>query len=183
MTPSTGTILSVSRSEAHSFSKPSLPEITILAGIGVEGDAHAGQQVKHRYLVKKNPVAANLAQVHLLQSELFAELHAAGLAIAPGEMGENITTCGVELLSLPLGTMLLLGATAVVQVTGLRPPCSQMDKFRSGLKKACLGRDEQGAVLLKAGIMAIAIESGVVRPGDRIVIDRPQAPWIKLGPV
>ena len=98
-------------------------------------------------------------------------------------MGENITTCGIELLSLPLGTMLLLGATAVVQVTGLRTPCSQMDKFRPGLKKACLGRDAQGAVLLKAGIMTLAIESGVVRPGDRIVIELPQAPWIKLGPV
>ena len=183
MTPSTGTILSVCRSAAHSFSKRCSPEITILAGIGVEGDAHAGQQVQHRYLVKKNPKAANLAQVHLLHSELFAELYAAGLTIAPGEMGENITTCGVELLSLPLGTMLLLGANAVVQVTGLRTPCSQMDKFRPGLKKACLGCDEQGAVVLKAGIMGIAIEGGVVRPGDRIVIELPPAPWIKLGPV
>jgi MOSC domain-containing protein YiiM len=178
-----GTILSVGRSLAHAFSKPCLAEITVLAGLGIEGDAHAGQKVKHRYLVKKNPNSPNLAQVHLLQSELFKELESCGLDIQPGQMGENITTSGVDLLSLPLGTRLLLGVTAVVQVTGLRTPCTQMDHFRPGLKKACLGRDQQGGVLRKSGIMAIAIEGGVVRPGDQIVVELPKAPWIKLGPV
>ncbi len=183
MTAATGTILAVSRSSTHSFSKTPLPEITILAGLGVEGDAHAGEKVRHRYLVKRNPNAPNLAQVHLLQSELFAELATAGLPLEPGQIGENLTTSGIDLLALPLGTRLHLGATAIVQVTGLRTPCLQLDNFRPGLKRACIGRDQQGSPLLKAGIMAIALTTGTVRPGDTLTVELPPTPWTSLGPV
>ena len=179
----TGRVISVSRSDTHSFSKNPVPQIVILAGLGVEGDAHAGEEVMHRYLVRKNPNSPNLAQVHLLQSELFRELRADGLEINAGEMGENVTTEGVNLLELPLHTKLHLGATAVVQVTGLRTPCIQMDQFRPGLKKACTGRDSQGGVLRKAGIMGIALVSGMVHRHDEIRVELPPGEWVRLGPV
>ena len=176
-------IVSVSRSPAHGFSKARCAAINILAGLGVEGDAHAGITVKHRYLVRKNPKAPNLCQVHLLQSELFAELHTKGFDIESGAMGENIATLGVDLLSLPLGTKLHLGPKAVVQVTGLRTPCVQMDHFSPGLMKACLGRNAEGAMVRKAGIMAIALLGGLVSAGDSMRVETPAGPWVKLGPV
>jgi MOSC domain-containing protein YiiM len=178
-----GTVISVSRSAKHGFSKERVPEIAILAGLGVEGDAHAGATVKHRYLVKKNPTAANLCQVHLIQDSLFAELHWLGFAVAPGDLGENIATSGLDLLGLPRGTRLHLGATAVVEVTGLRTPCKQMDGFKPGLMKACLGRDAAGGVVRKAGIMGIALAGGVVRVGDPVAVEMPAGEWVKLGPV
>ena len=176
-------ILSVSLSPTHSFSKPVVPEIHIEAGLGVTGDAHAGVTVRHRYLVRKNPRAANLAQVHLLQSQLFDELAGKGIALAAGEMGENITTAGVDLLSLPLGTLLHLGPQAVVEVTGLRQPCVQMNGLRPGLMKACLGKLPDGKPLPKAGIMAIALASGNVRAGSALVVELPPGPYVRLGPV
>jgi MOSC domain-containing protein YiiM len=178
-----GQVVSVSRSATHRFSKPCLREIVIVTGLGVEGDAHAGVTVKHRYLVRKNPLAPNLSQVHLLQESLFAELKASGLEIGPGDMGENVTTSGLELLTLPLGTRLHLGAQAVVELTGLRTPCLQMDTFRPGLKQACMGRDAEGGVERRAGVMAIALAGGSVRVGDAIRVELPPAPWTKLGPV
>jgi len=178
-----GTIVSVSRSGRHSFSKGQVGEIVIVAGLGVEGDAHAGVTVKHRYLVRKDPTALNFCQVHLLQEELFEELRERGIEIGPGEMGENVTTSGIDLLGLPLGTRLHLGATAVIQVTGLRTPCVQMDKLRPGLMRACLGRDEKGGVVRKAGIMGVAKASGVVRAGDGIGVELPVGEWVRLGPV
>ena len=178
-----GTILSVSRSARHSFSKERLDGIAILAGLGVEGDAHAGETVRHRYLVKKNPNAPNLAQVHLLQAELFDELKLMGIEIGPGEMGENVTTIGLDLLTLPLGTKLHLGESAVVELTRLRTPCSQMNGLRRGLMKACLGKDANGGIVRKAGVMAIASSSGVVVAGDSIRVELPELPWTKLGPV
>lgn len=178
-----GTVLSVSRSDTYTFSKQCVAVISILAGFGVEGDAHAGEKVKHRYLARRNPNAPNRTQVHLLQSELFAELQTGGISLQPGEMGENVTTSGLDLLALPLGTQLHLGESAIVQVTGLRTPCFQMDRFRPGLQKACLGRDAQGKNLRKAGIMGIAITSGIVIPKDQIRVELPAGDWISLGPV
>jgi len=178
-----GKIVSVSRSPAHRFSKERCGTIHILAGLGVEGDAHAGVKVKHRYLVRKNPNAPNLCQVHLLHTELFEELRAKGIEIAPGEMGENVTTAGLDLLSLPLGAKLHLGPHAVVEATGLRTPCVQMDQLRPGLMKACMDRAADGSLVRKAGIMGIALASGEVRMGDAIEVEFPAGKWVKLGPV
>ena len=176
-------VLSVSSSPTHTFSKLPVPEIVIEAGLGVTGDAHSGVTVRHRYLVRKNSRAANLAQVHLLQSELFAELAGKGIALTPGEMGENVTTAGLDLLALPLDTLLHLGPQAVVRVTGLRQPCSQMNDFRPGLMQACLGKLPGGKLLRKAGIMAVALTSGPVHPGEPIEVQLPAGPHIALGPV
>lgn len=176
-------VVSVGRSATHSFSKPVVEEILILAGLGVEGDAHAGVRVRHRYRVRKDPQAMNLCQVHLLQSELFPDLAAAGIDLAAGQMGENIATSGVDLLGLPLGTRLHLGDSAVVEVTGLREPCKQMNGLRPGLMKACLVRDPGGRVQRKAGIMSVALVGGTVRAGDSITIVLPHGEPRPLGPV
>ncbi len=178
-----GTIVSVSRSPQHTFSKARAGAITLVAGLGVEGDAHAGERVKHRYLVKIDPTAKNLAQVHLIGQELFPELAGQGILVAAGEMGENVTTAGIDLLTLPLGTRLHLGATAVVEVTGLRTPCQQMNGLRPGLMKACMGKGPDGLVLRKAGIMGLAVVGGIVHPGDALRAELPPKPWTALGPV
>ena len=159
-------VSSVSRSARHTFSKATQPEITLLAGLGVEGDAHAGVTVRHRYMVKKDPSAANLCQVHLIAEELFIELAAEGIEVAAGEMGENITTRGFDLLRLGRNALLHLGESAVVRVTGLRQPCSQMNGLRAGLMKACLPR-VGGKVVRRAGVMGVVVEGGVVRAGTR----------------
>jgi MOSC domain-containing protein YiiM len=121
--------------------------------------------------------------VHLLQDSLFEELRARGLEVGPGDMGENVTTSGLDLLTMPLGTRLHLGVDAVVELTGLRTPCVQMDQFRPGLKHACIVRDANGAVQRRAGVMAIALAGGIVRPGDAIEVELPAGEWVKLGPV
>ena len=176
-------VVSVSLSETHSFSKICRAEIRLIAGLGVEGDAHAGVTVRHRYRVRKDPAARNLCQVHLLQEELFAELALAGIAVKAGEMGENVTTRGLDLLGLPVGARIRLGETAVVEVTGLRDPCSLMNGLRAGLMKACLGRGEDGSVVRKAGIMGVVAVGGLVRVGDGIVVEMPAGEWRKMGPV
>lgn len=175
-------VVSVSFSGVHGFSKDVVREIMIEAGLGVRGDAHAGLTVQHLYLKRKNPQAANLCQVHLLGEELFAELEARGIELAAGEMGENVTTTGLDLLRLSRGTRLHLGATAVVEVTGLRTPCRQMDGCRPGLMKACLAKGPRGEVVRKAGVMGVALVSGVVRAGDAIRVEAP-ARFVALGPV
>ncbi|ADW69540.1 MOSC domain-containing protein [Granulicella tundricola] len=179
----TGTVVSVSRSPIHGFSKDPVAEINILANHGVEGDAHAGPLVQHLYRVRKNPKAPNLCQVHLLPEELFAELRAEGLEVAPGQMGENITVRGLNLIDLPVGALVHLGSTAVVEITGLRDPCNQLNGLRKGLMKACFARDADGTLLRKAGVMATAKVSGPVRPGDLITIHHPPHPWTKMTPV
>lgn len=148
--------------------------------MGVEGDAHAGKTVQHRSRVAADPTQPNLRQVHLLHAELFAELNAAGFDIAAGRLGENITTRGLELLNLPRGTRLHIGKSAVLEVTGLRNPCAQLDAFSPGLLAAVLGRDEHGNLVRKAGIMAIVLEGGEVRPGDFIRVVLPPEPHAKL---
>ncbi|HEV2558038.1 MAG TPA: MOSC domain-containing protein [Microvirga sp.] len=173
-------VTAVSRSGSHTFSKTTAPAIRLLAGLGVEGDAHAGETVKHRSRVAVDPTQPNLRQVHLLQTELFDEVGAKGFALAPGELGENVSTRGIDLLSLPRGARLRLGATAVVEVTGLRNPCAQIDGFRKGLLAAVLDRDPAGELVRKAGIMAVVREGGEVRPGDRIIVELPPEPHRRL---
>jgi MOSC domain-containing protein YiiM len=176
-------VVAVHRAGAHHFSKETEEAITLVEGIGVEGDAHAGVTVKHRSRVKRDPFQVNLRQVHLLHAELFDELVDKGFVVAPGEMGENITTRGIDLLALPAGTKLRLGAQAVVELTGLRNPCVQIDRFQRGLMDAVLDRDAQGGLVRKAGVMAIVLRGGAVRADDRIAVELPQPPHAKLEPV
>ncbi|MFD7862015.1 MOSC domain-containing protein [Streptomyces sp. NPDC057682] len=171
-----GTVTAVSRNETYSFTKPNRDSVTLLTGLGVEGDVHAGVTVKHRSRIAQDPTQPNLRQVHLIHAELFDELREAGYEITPGDLGENVTTRGIDLLGLPVGTRLHLGDEAVVEVTGLRNPCLQIDNFRTGLLKRVVGRDETGAVVRKAGIMSVVAVGGVVRPGDRIEVRLPAEP-------
>ncbi|MFI2780360.1 MOSC domain-containing protein [Streptomyces sp. ALB3] len=166
----------VSSNAVYSFSKPNRDSIRLLTGLGVEGDVHAGVTVKHRSRVARDPAQPNLRQVHLMHQELFAELGPAGFEVAPGELGENITTGGIDLLALPVGTLLHLGHTAVVEVTGLRNPCLQIDTFQDGLLKQVVGRTDDGTVVRKAGIMGVVTRGGSVRPGDVVRAELPAEP-------
>jgi len=176
----TGIVKSVSKSSSHSFRKYSYNEIVLLKGLGVEGDAHLGEKVKHRSRVAKNPNQPNLRQVHLIHSELFDEIRKKGFLVQAGEIGENITTEGIQLLSLPKDTILSIGKTAKIMITGLRNPCKQLDLFKDGLMKAVLDRDKEGNLIRKAGIMGIVLEGGEVKVGDKIIVDLPQKPHVKL---
>lgn len=171
-----GTVTAVSSSDGHTFSKESRDSVTLLAGLGVEGDAHAGETVKHRSRVAQDPTQPNLRQVHLIHEELFTELADAGFTVSPGELGENLTTRGIDLLALPTGTRLRIGDDAVVEVTGLRNPCLQIDAFQEGLLKQVVGRDTTGAVVRKAGVMSVVRRGGVVRPGDTVAAELPAGP-------
>jgi MOSC domain-containing protein YiiM len=173
-------VTAVSRSATHSFSKPNHEVIRLLAGLGVEGDAHLGTTVRHRSRVAKDPSQPNLRQVHLIHAELFDELEAQGFDVAAGAMGENITTRGIDLLGLPTGARLLIGKSAVIEVTGLRNPCVQIDRFRKGLMKAVLGKDEDGNLIRKSGIMGIVVEGGDIRPGDAVRAELPAGPYRPL---
>ncbi len=176
-------VLAVHRSASHSFSKFADDAIELVAGLGVRGDAHAGETVRHRSRVARDPGQPNLRQVHLLHAELFDELMARDFAVWPGDLGENITTSGIALLDLPTGTRLRLGAGAVVELTGLRNPCIQLDRFQPGLMAAVLGRDVQGRLQRKAGVMAIVVAAGEVRADDAIAIELPALPHAPLEPV
>jgi MOSC domain-containing protein YiiM len=180
---SSGTVLSVSRDGSHRFSKPVAPEITLIAGIGVAGDAHAGETVQHRSRVAADPSQPNLRQVHLIHSELHDELRDQGFEVAPGQLGENVTTSGIDLLGLPRGTILSLGEQAVIEITGLRNPCGQINGLQTGLMKAVLGRDADGEVIRKAGVMAVVVTGGPVKPGDPITLTFPDGPHRSLAPV
>ncbi|MBM3559766.1 MAG: MOSC domain-containing protein, partial [Alphaproteobacteria bacterium] len=162
---------------------PVAPAIRLVAGLGVEGDAHQGATVRHRSRVRRDPGAPNLRQVHLLHAELFDELAATGFAIAPGVMGENVTTRGIDLLGLPVATRLRLGAEAEVEITGLRNPCVQLDGLRRGLMAATLARDPFGGLVRKAGVMAIVVAGGEIRPGDAVTAILPPLPHLPLQPV
>lgn len=175
-----GAVAAVSSSATHTFSKVNQEFIQLIAGRGVEGDAHLGEKVKHRGRVKRDPDQPNLRQVHLISAELYDELCAAGFSVAPGDLGENVTTCGLDLLGLPTATRLHLGDSAVVEVTGLRNPCVQLDRFEAGLMAALLDRDDNGELVRKAGIMAVVIEGGTVRPGDVIHCVLPSRPHSRL---
>ncbi len=176
-------VTAVSRSATHTMSKPNQDSIRLLTGLGVEGDAHLGETVKHRARVARDPNQPNLRQVHLIGAETHDELRAAGFDMSAGQMGENVTTRGVDLLMLPSGTRLHLGETAVVEVTGLRNPCSLLDDIQPGLMEATLGHDEHGNLIRKAGVMGIVLANGEVRPDDSIRIVLPPEPHRAMEPV
>lgn len=171
------------RSASHTLAKRAQPSIRLLAGLGVDGDAHRGETVQHRSRVARDPTQPNLRQVHLLHAELHDELGARGFSVGPGEMGENVTTRGVDLLGLPAGARLRLGADAVVQVTGLRNPCVQLDGLRQGLMAAVLDRDAAGRLVRKAGVLGIVLAGGEVRPDDPVRVELPSGPHRALEPV
>ncbi|MGE3269129.1 MAG: MOSC domain-containing protein [Chloroflexota bacterium] len=171
-----GVVTAVSRSSGHTMTKPNQDGIKLLTGLGVEGDAHQGVTVKHRSRVARDPNQPNLRQVHLIHAELHDELAASGFDVTAGLMGENVTTRGVDLLGLPTGAKLRLGATALVEITGLRNPCAQLDKLRPGLMAATLDRDADGNLIRKAGIMGVVLADGEVRPGDSIQVELPPEP-------
>jgi MOSC domain-containing protein YiiM len=178
-----GIVTAVSRSPTHSFTKPNADAIRLVAGLGVDGDAHQGATVKHRSRLERFGHLPNLRQVHLMHAELFDELRGTGFAVAAGQMGENVTTRGVDLLALPTGARLRLGKDAVVEVTGLRNPCRQLDKLKPGLMAATLARDADDNLIRKAGIMGIVLAGGEVREGDPIRVELPPPPHRKLEPV
>lgn len=170
-----GRVVAVSRSAEHSFSKPAAEAVTLVEGIGVEGDAHSGATVQHLSRVARDPHQPNLRQVHLIHSELLDRLAGAGYDVGPGDLGENVTTAGVDLLGLPVGTRLHVGE-AVVTVTGLRNPCRQIEAFRPGLLKEVLHRVEDGEVVRLTGVMGTVARGGVVRPGDEVTVELPPEP-------
>ncbi|HEX2829494.1 MAG TPA: MOSC domain-containing protein [Burkholderiales bacterium] len=173
----------VHQSTTHSFSKTTVAHITLVEGLGVDGDSHSGTTVKHRSRVARDPSQPNLRQVHLIHRELFGELAAAGFNVLPGEIGENVTTEGIDLLCLPAGTELWFGSGAGVRLTGLRNPCWQLDAFQPGLMAAVLARTANGELVRKAGVMGIVIRGGIVASGQPITVALPQTPRLPLKPV
>jgi MOSC domain-containing protein YiiM len=178
-----GSVVAVSSRIGHHFSKTPNLGIRLLKGLGVAGDAHMGETVKHRSRVRKDPNQPNLRQIHLIHAELFDELRLKGFVVQPADLGENVTTEGVDLLALPAGTRLHLGSSAVVEITGLRNPCIQIDNFQKGLMAATLDRDAGGILVRKAGVMSVVLADGDVRPGDAIRVELPAEPHRPLQPV
>ncbi|MEO7260667.1 MAG: MOSC domain-containing protein [Jatrophihabitantaceae bacterium] len=177
-------VVAVNLAARHRFSKAPAERIELIAGHGVQGDAHAGATVKHRSRARWNPSQPNLRQVHLMHAELFDELAEQGFDVEPGQLGENITTRGVDLLNLPAGTLLRIGPTATVEVTGLRNPCVQIDRFQPGLLKAVLIKDDEaGRLIRKVGIMGVVVHDGPVSPADQIAVELPAPPHVALEPV
>lgn len=186
-----GRVVAVARDDRHRFSKGTVEAIRLIAGIGVEGDAHAGVTVQHRSRVARDPSQPNLRQVHLIHAELLEEVASAelstgdeaGFTVPPGAMGENVTTRGIDLLALPAGAVLELGDEARVEVTGLRNPCLQIDGYELGLLKRMVGRDEEGRVVRRAGVMSVVLAGGLVRPGDVVRVRLPAGDRRDLQPV
>ena len=173
-------VIAVSSSETHSFSKPNQDVINLIEGIGVEGDAHSGKTVKHRFLVKKDALRPNIRQVHLIHNELLDELNANGFSVNPGQLGENITSRGIDLLALPTGTILNIGYEVVIELTAFRNPCKQIDEFQEGMLKAVLYKDDEGNLVRKTGVIGIVRSGGEVRPGDTILFNLPPKPHQQL---
>lgn len=165
-------VVAVHRAPDHEFSKETTDSIELVAGLGVVGDAHMGAQVKHRSRVKMDPTQPNLRQVHLIASELLAEANDAGFDVAPGDLGENITTSGLDLINLPVGTTLRIG-DVLLALTGLRNPCVQIDAFADGLQGQMLGRDENGKLVRKTGVMSVVLRGGTMSTGDEIQVGVP----------
>jgi hypothetical protein len=177
-----GTVVSVACDARHRFSKPTTESIRLVAGIGIEGDAHAGATVQHLSRKRRRPEDPNLRQVHLVHAELLDELRP-GHEVRPGDLGENVLTRGVDLLGLPAGARLHLGDSVMVEVMGLRNPCVQIDRFADGLMAATLDRDEDGELVRKAGVMGVVLVGGVLRPGDPVTVEVPPGPPLGLRPV
>jgi MOSC domain-containing protein YiiM len=180
ITNQVGTVIAVSRNAKHTFGKRTHPSIRLLAGLGVEDDAHNGVTVQHLHRIARDPTQPNVRQVHLIHAELHDELNASGFVVAAGEMGENVTTRGIDLLALPAGTRLHLGDEAIVEITGLRNPCAQLDRFQLGLMSAVLERDANGALVRKSGVMSVVVAGGEVKPGDAIAVELPPEPHRRL---
>ncbi len=178
-----GAVAAVSRSERHGVGKQAHASIDLLTGLGVVGDVHLGATVQHLSRVRRDPSQPNLRQVHLIAAELYDELAGRGFTVTPGELGENVTTRGIDLLALPAGARLRLGATAVVEVTGLRNPCVQLNGFAPGLMAAVLDRAADGTLIRKAGVMAVVHADGQVGPGDPVAVALPEQPHQRLRPV
>mgnify|MGYP000451126151 CR=1 FL=1 len=180
----TARILAVALDARHDFTKHCCESIKLVAGLGVEGDAHSGATVQHRSRKKQFPDMANLRQLHLIHAELFVELAGQGYAIAPGQLGENITTKGIDLLTLPRGAQLRLGDDALVELTGLRNPCRQIDdNIGPGAMAAMLAREKDGSLIRKSGVMAVILSSGEVRAGDPVELVHRPAANLPLEPV
>lgn len=167
----------------HAFSKEPAPSVTVLQGLGIQGDAHAGVTVQHRSRVARDPDQPNHRQVHLMHAELHDELRAVGHPVQAGSLGENLTTRGIALLQLPRGARLRVGSSVVLEVTGLRNPCWQIDDFSPGLLKLVLRKEADGTVVRRAGVMAVVLDGGEVRPGDAIEVELPHGPRAPLQPV
>lgn len=178
-----GQVTSVSRSMKHGVGKHVVDEVRLVEGLGVEGDAHKGATVKHRSRVKKNPNQPNLRQVHLVAAELIDELVAQDFPVGPGVMGENVLTRGIDLCALPYRTRLRLGEHALIEISGLRNPCKQLEAIKKGLMAATLDRDDEGNLVRKLGVMAVILEGGVVRPGDPVEVLLPEPPHVPQEPV
>jgi MOSC domain-containing protein YiiM len=176
-------VVSVNLASGHSFSKAPLDSIELVAGLGVEGDAHAGVTVQHLSRIRRDPTQPNLRQVHLMHAELFDQLAEHGYEVGPGQLGENVTTRGLDLLGLPTGARFQFGEQAEIEITGLRNPCVQIDRFQPGLLKEVLDKDAAGNLIRKAGVMAVVIQGGTVRPGDPIHVKHPAEPHRPLEPV
>ena len=172
----TGVVVAVAAKAKHGVNKTGRDVIRLIAGEGVEGDAHCGATVKHRSRWRRDPTQPNIRQVHLMHQELHEELAGRGFDVTPGMMGENITARGVDLLGLPKGAVVRLGTRAVVEITGLRNPCYQLDQLQPGLMAACLDRDAEGGLVRKAGVMGVVLCGGEVRAGDLIVVELPAGP-------
>jgi MOSC domain-containing protein YiiM len=178
-----GTIVAVSRSETHTFAKANRDSVRLVEGFGVEGDAHGGSTVKHRSRVARDATRPNFRQVHLMHAELLDELARLGFEVAPGDLGENLTTRGIPLLDLPTGARLHLGDRAVIELTGLRNPCVQIDRFQTGLLAQVARRNDAGDIVRRAGVMSIVVAGGPVRAGDAVVVEMPSGPHRALEPV
>jgi MOSC domain-containing protein YiiM len=175
-----GRVVSVSRDGAHRFSKQPVEAIRLMEGLGVEGDAHLGKTVQHRSRVAVDPSQPNLRQVHLIAAELLKELSGQGFDVQPADLGENVTMQGIDLIGLPRGTLLHLGREAIVQITGLRNPCSQIEQFRPGLLRAVLGKEADGKIVRKAGVMGIVLRGGEISAGDDVCVELPPEPHLPL---
>lgn len=179
----TAVVTAVALKKSHGVGKHLQLSIRLVEGRGVEGDAHLGEKVMHRSRARANPDLPNLRQVHLIQAELHDELNAKGFTILPGVMGENITTRGIDLLSLPEGARLHLGAEAIVELSGLRNPCSQLDQIQKGLMAATLEKQPDGTLRRKAGVMGVVVAAGEVKAGDAIVVELPPEPHETMIPI
>lgn len=166
-----GTVVAVASNARHEFIKPTKATIRLVEDHGVEGDAHAGRFIQHRFVAKKMPVLPNNRQVHLMPSELFSELASGGFSVTPGSLGENVTTAGLDLTKFPLGTRLRIGNSAIVELTGLRTPCALIDRFQKGLKRAMIMKHEQPR--FRCGVLGVAKATGDIAPGDPISVELP----------
>ncbi len=173
-------VSAVSFSEAHGFHKLPVASISLIPGYGVANDTHAGKTVQHLSRIRADPTQPNLRQVHLIHEELFKTLALGGFTVKAGQLGENLTTRGLYLLALPTGTRLFIGAEVILEVTGLRNPCLQLDGFQNGLLKAVLDRDAEGTLFRKAGIMSVVLTGGTIEPGAEVRLELPPEPWTKL---